>query len=525
MKKIVVVGGGAAGWMCASYLASKKKYDITVIESPQVGKITIGGSTTPYLKRFFDDIGYPDESYWMPKMDGTYKLGVLYEDWDYKGSRWWNSFESDENKYPYWNKQRSEEDLPREDFFTSCTFSSHIGMKDEGRINKDKDGKDAYVYRSTRSYGGYVQPHAYNLDAGKLGDFLQEHFIEQVTHIEAHIEEVIHDEDGVSKLIDTKGNEHTADLFIDCTGFKRLLIDKVCDTPRKSLDPYLTLDKAMVMPVAYIDAHREMTPRTGAKAMSSGWMWNIPLYSTMINGYVYDSRFITDEEAESEMRADIGDRVKDIKPFIIPINTGHYTEPYSKNVVAVGLSAGFIEPIEATLLMNVQFAAYNLHKLFEGHMTKEIYNDITSTSLEDTLDFISTGYYMSNREDSAFWRSRGKNTHITDRMKSWLETCKKALLPPIRDVFWIPSCWISKLIGFGYFPEKDGFEEKEPWSLPTYSGTNFEPRNKHKYKYVDEINAKRQMEEIRNFDTSVFISQKEYLDRFIYKSSKEKSSS
>jgi len=517
MKKIVIVGGGSAGWMCASYLASRKQYDITIIESPQVGKITIGGSTTPYLKRFFDDIGYPDESYWMPKMDGTYKLGVLYEDWDYKGSRWWNSFESDENKYPYWNKQRSEQDLPSEDFFKSCTFSSHIGMNDDGRINKTKDGKDAYVYRSTRSYGGYVQTHAYNLDAGLLGDFLQERFSDKITHIKAHIDKVIHNEAGVSLLIDDKGEEYTADLFVDCTGFKRLLIDKVCDTPRKSLDPYLTLDKAMVMPVAYIDAHKEMNPRTGAKAMSSGWMWNIPLYSTMINGYVYDSNFITDEDAEAEMRADIGDRIKDVKPFIIPINTGHYTEPYSKNVVAVGLSAGFIEPIEATLLMNVQFAIYNLHGLLNGNMSKDVYNDITSTSLSDTMDFISTNYYMSHRDDSAFWRSRGKNTHITERMKQWLETCKKALLPPLKDVMFIPSCWISKLIGFSFFPKGDGFEKSEPWSLPTFSGTNFEPRNIHKYKYVDEINAQQQMDEIRNFDTSVLISQKEYLDKFIYK--------
>jgi len=150
-------------------------------------------------------------------------------------------------------------------------------------------------------------------------------------------------------------------------------------------------------------------------------------------------------------------------------------------------------------------------------MTKEIYNDITSTSLEDTLDFISTNYYMSSRDDSAFWKSRGKNTHITERMKAWLDTCKKALLPPIRDVMFIPSCWISKLIGFGYFPEKDGFEDREPWSLPTYSGTNFEPRNRHKYKYVDEINASRQMEEIRKFDRTMLSSQKDYLDKFIYK--------
>ena len=513
---ITIVGGGSAGWMCASYLASRKQYDITIIESPQVSKITIGGSTTPYLKRFFDDIGYPDESYWMPKMDGTYKLGVLYEDWDYKGSRWWNSFEVDENKYPYWNKQRVEQDLPREDFFKSCIFSAHIGMNDDGRINKTKDGKDAYVYRTTKSYGGYVKPLAYNLDAGKLGSFLQEHFIDQVTHVETHIDKVIYDANGISKLIDANGDEHIADLFIDCTGFKRLLIDKVCDTPRKSLAPYLTLDKAMVMPVSYIDVHKEMNARTGSKAMSSGWMWNIPLYSTMINGYVYDSNFITDEDAEAEMRADIGDRVKNVKPFIIPINTGHYAEPYSKNVVAVGLSAGFIEPLEATLLMSVQHSVYNLHEVLDGQMSKEVYNDIASESLADTLDFLSTNYYMSHRDDSKFWKSRGKNTHITQRMKSWLETCKKALLPPVKDVFWIPSCWVAKLIGFGFFPEGNGFKESEPKSLPTFSATNFEPRNIHKYKYVDELNAQQHMDEIRNFDTSVLISQKEYLDKYIY---------
>jgi tryptophan halogenase len=519
MKKVLIVGGGSAGWMTASYLDAQTDYEVTLLESDRVAPIGIGGSTTPYLKRFFEDIGIYDESEWMPQCNATYKLGVLYDDFDRIGSRWWNSFEVDEGKYPYWNKMRKEEGLDSKDFFKSCIYSAHIGMDDTGKINKTKDGKDAYSYMPTRSYGGHPEAKAWNLDTGAFGEFLKKRTADRVNHIYATIKTINTDPvEGITSLIDSDGNEHTADLYIDCTGFKSLLIDEVSDEGRIPLDPYLSHDKALVMPIEYEDAHEEMRPRTGAKAMKAGWMWNIPLYHQMVNGYVYTSKYITDEEAEAEMRKAVGEeRVKDVETYIIDINTGHFAKPWTKNVIAIGMSAGFIEPMEATLIMVVQHLLHNLNQVRKGKMTKDEFNGVFEATLFDTLDFLSTQYYMSHRDDSEFWKAKAHNdSQITDRMKEWLETTKKALLPPKDDVLFLTNCWIAKLVGFEKFPEGDGFTDSEPRTLPTYSGTNFEPRNIFKYKEMDELNARIQMDKIRNFDADVLISQKAYLDKFIY---------
>jgi hypothetical protein len=181
------------------------------------------------------------------------------------------------------------------------------------------------------------------------------------------------------------------------------------------------------------------------------------------------------------------------------------------------MSAGFIEPLEATLIMVVQHLLHNIVKVEEGKITKKEVNTIFHETLVDTLDFLSTNYYLSHRQDSEFWRAKsGNESQITPRMKEWLKETEVALAPPKKDLFWSPHTWIYKLIGFNRFPKGDGFESKEPETIPTYSATNFEPRNKFKYKEMDELNARIQMDKIRNFDADVLISQKAYLDKFIY---------
>jgi len=320
-------------------------------------------------------------------------------------------------------------------------------------------------------------------------------------------------------LVDTDQNIYTADLYIDCSGYSSRLIDEVEPDGKIPLTPYLTHDKAIVVEVAYSDPHKEMRPRTGCKALSSGWMWDIPLYDRIFNGYVYTSDYITPEDAEKELIKTIGeDRI--IKGTLrhLNIKTGHYARPWSKNVVAMGLSAGFIEPMEATLLMNVQHCLTNIDEVFFGNMTKEEFNDKYEATLFDTLDWISTQYYMSHRQDSEYWRFKsGNKTQVRQRMLDWLESCEEAMLPPEDDILFYPTNWYAKLVGFGFYPKGDGFPGKETKSLPTYSDSNFKPQNKFKYKEMDELNARYIMNEIRNFDPSVFISQKEYLDRFIYK--------
>ena len=517
-KKIIIVGGGSAGWMSAAYFHAQGTYDITLIENPNAKPLEMAASTTPYLKRFFKSIGIESEKEWMPACRATYKLGVLYDDWDYPGSRFWNTFEGEENWHCYWNKQRAEEGLPREDFFTSRIYSSHIGINDSGNFLMNKDGKMAYQYHPSRSYGGHPEPWAYHIDTGALNTFLKERTLDSINFVQATIDTINKDKDGITSIVDTDKNIYTADLYIDCSGYSSLLINEVEPDGRIPLEPYLTHDKAVIVEVPY-KSDEELKPRTLCKALSAGWMWDVPLYDRKFNGYVYTSEYVSKEDAEKELldvvgRENISEgtlRHLDIK------TTGHYARPWSKNVIALGLSAGFVEPMEATLLMSVQHCLINIDDVFFGSSTKEEFNNKYEATLMDTLDWVSTQYYMSHRQDSDFWRFKsGNKTQIRQRMIDWLKSCEYEMLPPEDDILFYPTCWYAKLVGFGFFPKGDGFPDKETKSLPTYSSSNFKPQNRFKYKKMDELNARRIMDEIRNFDTSVLISQKEYLDRFIY---------
>lgn len=520
MNKIIVFGGGTAGWMAASYFYELGNYDVSVIESPNFKPIEMSASTTPYLKRFLKHIGIENESEWMPECLATYKLCALYDDWNYIGSRFPNPFESDEWYVHYWNKLRHETKggLPVSDFFKSRIYSTHISMEDTAKFIMDKDGKMPYCYQPVKSFGGHPEPWAYNIDTGKFNEFLKNRYTNKIKLITTTIEKINTSEKGVDSLVDENGIEYTADLFIDCSGFRSTLIEKVQPNGRIPLDPYLTHDKAIVVDVPYENPYEEMRPRTGVKALSSGWMWNIPLYDRMINGYVYTSDFISDEEAEKELRKTIGeDRVKDADFRLMNIKTGHYARPWSKNVLALGISAGFIEPMEATLLMIVQFCLTNANEVFKGKIDIEDFNNKYEETLFDTLDWISTQYYLSKRQDSEFWRFKsGNKTQVRQRMLDWLDSCKEKIMPPEEDVLFFAGCWYAKLIGFELYPEGDGFPDTEGDTLPTYSNSNFKPQNIFKYKEMDELNARMVMDQRRNFNTDVLVSQKEYLDKFIY---------
>jgi tryptophan halogenase len=491
MNSITILGGGSAGWMTAAYLSvHNPDLDITLIESDNIPTIGVGEATTPYLMKFFKDIGVEKESDWMPYCNATYKNGVMYEDWDHINSRLWHSFEIDENKYKTWNLLRMEEGLGVQDYWTSTMRNGHIAMRDSGKWLADKDGNIPDWHHS-KSFNGWPQHWAYHLDSALFGDFLKKR-TKGVNRVIADIERVNVGERGIESLVSSEGTTYTADLFIDCTGFKRLLIDKVAGDTFQSLEPYLTHDKACVIRYPYTDPENEMKPRTRAKALSSGWYWQIPLYDRISSGYVYTSKYLTDEEAEKELRNDIGfDKTEGCDSFIVDIKTGYYPEPWTKNVVSVGLSGGFIEPLESTLLFVVQMAGIRINQVLKGGLTQDEYNMASTANLSDFLDFISVSYYLSHRKDSPFWRDRKEQSFITERMRVWLDKARESIQPPDEHILFVDSSWISKLIGFNYLPNHTTWQDYDTSSL-------------------EEIGS------IRNFEYSKLISQKEYLDRFIY---------
>ena len=499
LNNIIILGGGSAGWMTASYLnAHHPDKNITVIESNNIPTVGVGEATTPYLMKFFKDIGIKSEQEWMPHCNATYKIGILYQDWDFINSRWWHSFEADEGKYTAWNKKRVEEGLDRQDYYTSTMFSGHIGMRDESKFLAFKDGNQAIPYYQSKSYNGWPQHWAYNLDAGLFGEFLKKRCMK--TGVKQIITDIVdtplNGKGEIDHLLDSDGRKHKAELYIDCTGFRKVLISKVSDVPYKSLDPYLSHDRACVIRRDYIDSEKEMKPRTRSKCLSSGWVWDIPLYDKISSGYVYTSDYITEEEAENELREELGvDRCKGLKALHIKIDPGYQETPWSKNVVAVGLSSGFIEPLESTALFTIQLSGIRIKEVLNGDMTVDEFNKISVDNFKDFIDYISIGYYMSHRNDSEFWRSKGKNTQISDKMKVWMKRLESEISAPEQKVMFVPSCWISKAIGHGRFPIVDTVKQTEETD--------------------DDLE---QMETIKNFDYHQLINQKEYLDKFVYRS-------
>ena len=490
MNNITILGGGAAGWMTAAYLSKNKPdLNITVIESPNIKTQSVGESTTPHIMTYFKSIGVKDESEWMPKCDATYKIGILYDDWDFVNSRGWHSFEVENGKYEYWNKLRKDNNLDRQDYWASTMYNSHIALRDSSKFLAGKDGNIKFPYK-TKSEHGWPQIYAYHVNADKFGAFVKEIALSNgVINIIDEIVNVPTNDNGVEYLEGESGAKYTSDLFIDCTGFKRLLIDKVAEEKFSSFEPYLTHDKAMVIRYDYTDKESEMKPRTKAKCLSSGWYWEIPLYDKISVGYVYTSKFISDEEAEDEIRNEIGyEKAKNAEAYIVDIESGYYPKPWSKNVLAIGLSAGFIEPLESTLLYSVIWAGRTVKSVMDGKLTIDQYNGKVNGGMADFVDFISIGYYMSHRNDSEFWRSRDGKT-ISKKMTDWLE--KEGETPKDTQLF-LESSWLSKQIMFNRFPDT------------------------HK-SIGDEEKIQKEMDKVKSFDFKELLSQKEYLDRFIYK--------
>lgn len=506
MRNIIILGGGSSGWMTANYLAyHNKDINIKVISSSSIPTIGVGESTTPHLVRFLHSIGITEEKDWMPYCNATYKNGVLYEDWDFINSRWWHSFEVDEYKHFYWKLNAESKGLDRQDYFISNLHSGSIAMRDSHYWLSDKDNNKLipkYFLNNNSNinkYYGWPQNWAYHLDSDMFGTFLKNRIInmKNVEHFDRNIIKCDVGETGIEKIISECGEEFTADLFIDCTGFNRYLIDKIEGNQFNTFDPYLTHDKACVIRYDYVDKESEMKPRTRTKALSSGWVWEIPLYDKISVGYVYTSDYITDEEAENELRRSIGKaRLRDYKSFTIDIKTGYYSKPFIKNVVSVGLSSGFIEPLEATLLLSIQMSAEGISDFLKDDKSVEEYNNTSNFILKSFLNFISTNYYLSHRKDSYFWKSKGENTKLSPEMLRWIEMINKGATAPINTIL-PPSSWFSKLIGFNHYKINKNVKMSDDLQ-----------------KQVMELNDK-----LRSNNTQNLLSQYEYLKKYIYHNS------
>ncbi len=424
IEKIVIVGGGTAGWLSAAYLnrAFGRKVDITLIESPRIPRIGVGEATVPTLRTTFSFLGM-DEADWMPKTNAVFKSAVRFDDWrkPHEGRdshTYYHPFfdvpEPAVQNYEkpfhkrfgrgvslahFWLKQRLAGDTRvRETFGDAGMALQHLC--ELNKAPKPLPGSDAPDPRYR---------YAYHFDAALIAKYLRDLATGRgVKFVSADVKSVTVDPRGtIEKVVTDTAGEIEADLFLDCTGFRGLLINQTLNEPFVSANDVLLCDSAVALPAQ----HKEggLRPYTSATAKPDGWIWEIPLADRDGTGFVYSSAFTTPEKAERQLRDHLGGRGYDIDGNHIKMRVGHNRRSWVNNCVAVGLSSCFVEPLESTTiaLIEYQLALLVLHfpdSDFDERR-KARYNELMIGAFEDMRDFIVMHYTLTDRDDTEFWRA------------------------------------------------------------------------------------------------------------------------
>lgn len=394
--KIIVLGGGSAGWMSASTLIKTfPDYDITVIESPNTPIIGVGESTIGGIKNWTQYLGIDDKEF-LKYTDGSYKLSIRFQDFYKKdGSAFHYPFgpptseNFTEDQINWWFKKSFFPNTPNSDY-VDC-FYPQMSMVNQNKFTLKHESN---VYT------------AYHFDAVKFGMWLRENFCipRGVKHIVENIDTIEKNDDGIVSL----NGKHKADLYIDCTGFKSMLLSDALEEPFESYEDLLPNNSAWATRVQYKDKEKELVSYTNCTAIDNGWVWQIPLWSRMGTGYVYSDKYVSDEDALQEFKNFIGEGADNLEYKNIKMRVGIHRRLWVKNVVAVGLSAGFIEPLESNGLFTVhEFLirlVRNLNKEKITQFDKDNYTYMCKILFRNFAEFVAQHYALSRRDDTPYWK-------------------------------------------------------------------------------------------------------------------------
>lgn len=393
VKKVVIAGGGTAGWVAAAALSKRLKglIEVVLIESEEIGTVGVGESTVPPVLLFHNLLGI-DEQEFMKATDATFKLAISFENWGQTGDQYFHpfgvtgkgSFLTDFQHY-YLHGLSQGVDAPFGDY---CY-----------ELQAAKQHKFGKTDKSTINY-------AYHLDAGRYARFLRK-FSEDLgaVRIEGKIAQVQQHVNGdIRSLVLESGQEITGDLFIDCTGFRALLIEQSLNTGYEHWDHWLPCNKAVVVQT---ESAATLPPYTRAMAHDSGWQWRIPLQHRVGNGLVYASDYLSDEQAKQRLLGNLETPAL-IEPRMLSYQTGRRKKLWNKNCIAIGLSSGFIEPLESTSIFLFMSGIIRLLRLFPFNgvtpALMDEYNQQSITEVEKIRDFIILHYHQTERNDSPFWQ-------------------------------------------------------------------------------------------------------------------------
>jgi len=401
MLSICILGGGSSGWMTAAAFAKVfPQYKIKLIENPTQKPLSVGESTLGHFNRFLEVLGLEDSD-WMKECNATYKLSIQFSNWTGKG---------DVFQYPFGDTDHSNGDFLTWYYLhyaypqlfpntTYCEFYNPISYL--ASTNKIVDNND-YVRNFNKKWDT-----SYHFDATKFGGWLRDNLCQSVEHIKAKISSSYFDDKGnIKGVVDEYGKGYEADYFIDCSGFGSALLGGAMGQEFIEF-PKLPNDSAVVTHIPYTDKEKEMANQTDGYAMDNGWCWTIPLWDSIGKGYVYSSKFCSKDQAEQEFRKhlDWGGDVEHIQ-----FKHGKRRLGWCQNVIGIGLSYGFLEPLESTGLFTTHENILRLIEVFErrdGYVTqidRDGYNHAVSYELEAMKEFVEMHYYLSPRTDTEYWR-------------------------------------------------------------------------------------------------------------------------
>ncbi|MGJ8690859.1 MAG: tryptophan halogenase family protein [Thalassotalea sp.] len=405
IKNIVILGGGTAGWMTAAAFSKvlKNNYcNIRLIESEAISTVSVGEATIPQISLFNKILGI-DENDFIRKTQGTFKLGIEFADWKSKGHSYMHPFGSYGKDmdaiqfHHYWLKMFNQGQAPDIEAYSLEAIAAK-----QGRFMRPQNMGNSPL--SSIAY-------AFHFDATLYAKYLRE-FAEQrgVIRTEGKVTEVqVKPENGfIDALVMDNGERIEGDLFIDCSGFRGILIEQTLKTGFDDWSEWLPCDRAVAMPCLVKSGEAQLAkPYTVSTAQAAGWTWRIPLQHRIGNGYVYPSKYVSDDEAVHILKSQMESEPL-AEPNFLRWQTGVRKKGWNKNCVAIGLSAGFVEPLESTGLHLIQSAIAKLLGMFpnQGFDQADIdaYNSQLTTEMERIRDFIILHYKATERDDSEFWR-------------------------------------------------------------------------------------------------------------------------
>ncbi len=442
VKKVVVTGGGTAGWVCAVALVKHfgELLDITLVESEEIGTVGVGEATFPSILAFHRLIDL-DEREFMRESKASFKLGISFENWGGLGDRYMHAFGTVGKStwmgdfQHFWLAARADGfggNLGEYCFENAAALAGKFAMSEKVKIN-----------------------YAYHFDAGLYSAFLRKiSEAKGVKRVEGKISRVEQDPESgfVKALVLESGQSVSGDLFLDCSGFRGLLIEQTLKTGFEDWSQWLKTDRALAVQTPAMEA---VPPYTRAIARQAGWQWRIPLQHRVGNGLVFCSPYLSEDEARHTLLSNLEGPAL-FEPRLLKFKAGRRLQAWNKNVVSIGLASGFIEPLESTSIHLIQIGITRLMQLFPfggfNPTLAQRYNDQSRVEFEKIRDFIILHYKLTERDDTPFWRDcRDMEipASLTERIELFRET---AMAYQATDELFRVDSWMQVMIGQRLYP-------------------------------------------------------------------------